>query len=109
MSKPFPAGCEIGGYEDTHMIRGGIIRTHWWCIFDYDAGTWLCNYVHDETTTDIQGAGETPRAAMEQLVNRWTLLNGGVESPTLRALLPRMRLLFAEDGSIDPADIVVKE
>jgi hypothetical protein len=109
MTKPFPAGTEIGGYDDVYHEKGGIERTHWWCHFDYDEGIWLAYYVADEqVVADLFGAGGTPRAAFEQLVTRWTIANGGAESPTLRALLPVLRLVFEEDGSINPAEIVVK-
>lgn len=108
-TKPFPAGIDLGYYHDVYHVKGGWERTHWWCVFDVSPeGVWLCNYVADEQTTDMLGTGASPRDAFESLVRRWTFANGGVVSPTLHALLPRLRAAFDDDGGINPAHLEVK-
>lgn len=73
-------------------------------MFDWDNGMWVCSYVSDDTVTDIAGAGITPLEAFEQLISRWTILNGG-ESACLRHILPDLRSVFEEDGSMSAADL----
>lgn len=106
--KPFPAGFDFGHYVDTRE-KTGIVRTHWWFVFDIEGGSWACNYVADEQTTDIVGHGPTPRAAFEQLVKVWTFANGGEESSTLKELLPLFRSIFSTDGEVRPGELMVKE
>lgn len=94
----FPEGFMLGAkYE--FQTRTGLVVTNWWCEFVRDAPGWKAVYlVEEDYHSELFGIGDTPRAAFESLVTRWTLANGGVESPMLRRTLPYMRQQLDEVG-----------
>lgn len=106
MNEPvFPDGERFGGsiYGEKRGKYGKkqLTKVTWECEFSRtDGGRWLVTYVADEALTHIIGVGDTPREAFENLLARWALLNGGVQSDTIRELVPYMRSFFTEDGGM---------
>lgn len=89
--RPFPHGTVFGGYDDIRT-KTGLVRIKWECTFELEAGNWHAIYMGEmDMKTDIRATGDTPRQAFESLVNRFIILNGGVETPTMSVLLPQMR------------------
>jgi len=89
----------VGDYYDVYHQIGGWVRTVWAGEFSFSGGQWHFTYLAEgDLTSDIVGHGDTPREALDSCAIRWTLLNGGVESPALRHILPRLRAQFEEDG-----------
>jgi|2_EtaG_2_1085320.scaffolds.fasta_scaffold21226_4 hypothetical protein len=86
----FPAGVILGGYIDESAPTG-LVRVRWQGMFKRGEGRWLCVFLDEhDMESHIVGAGDTPREAFGSLVDWWTILNGGVTSPTLGAMLPKM-------------------
>lgn len=88
---PFPHGETIGGFADEQTPTG-LVRKYWDGQFILHEGKWHCQFIgEDDQPTGLIGVADTPREAFDQLVERWTITNGGVESPFLRSILPTMR------------------
>ena len=101
----FPHGEVFGGsaiLEEASGARHGFakhkVKKEWYGLFERKENQWTMTYMDGIYLTHIVGVGETPREAFDSLVDRWTFLNGGVESPTLRAILPGLRLKLDEVG-----------
>lgn len=104
----FPHGYEFGGasiIDEVSGARHGFathkVKKEWYGLFEQVSdGRWLFTYIMGPAgdKTDIVGIGDTPRDAVESLVQRWTILNGGVESPALRNILPMIRDQLDEVG-----------
>lgn len=87
-------GKVFGAGRMTWHDQGGWVEEVWEGEFQWDrpSGKWKFIFVGEgDQLSDIEGVGDTPQEAFESLVTRWTILNGGVESPTLRYILPALR------------------
>lgn len=92
---PFPYGAIFGFTYHPH----GKPEVDWYGRFKLDAGKWFMTFLDgSDGDSELFGVGDTPREAFESLVSRWTLLNGGVQSPALHQHLELMRGVLAEHG-----------
>ncbi len=79
----------------------GLIRQYWDGQFILHEGKWHCQFIgEDDRPTELVAVADSPREAFEGLVSRWTLANGGVESPLLRHILPSIRAELDAHGIV---------
>ena len=64
--------------------------------------TWAFVFIDDKGKEEwrISGTGNTPRSAFEECIQCFVALNEGVESPTLKEILPRLREFFNDEGGV---------
>lgn len=99
--KPLLHGREFGGEVDGKVWVGRFLfmgNNVWAFVFLDEEG---------KPYWDISGTGSTPRSAFDDCVQVFIGLNEGVESPTLRYLLPRLDEYFNDDGSVKLAQFLV--
>ena len=76
------------GYKEKALFKFGV-------YFEKEAARWNCYYAPEPPALveqeELIGHGETARAAFENLIWKWTMLNGGVESDGLKIVLPDLR------------------
>ena len=103
----FPHMQQFGASLILRQPEGDFAEQEFYCEFRHTEGVWLAIFMAgvDSPVTDLFGAGDTPRAAFEQLISRHTILNGGVTSELLRRILPTLRRYFTPEGSLSPGHI----
>jgi len=88
-------GREFGGELN------GVV---WLGKFDFlpDANRWAFIFLdeYEMPVSELIGHGQTPLEAFESCVSKFIHLNDGNESPTLKAILPRLRQYFNDDGGV---------